>query len=115
MSTPTPRPLLRITVRKTVHLVTTLEVFADPTPAPPERPTFVTTGETVEELPPSQPSIRSTRPTNVVHVQFPVRRTGTRGMSTVRALILAAIVGAVGVGSAMYAASLGSEPSMGAP
>lgn len=105
MSTPTnpPKPegalVARLTVRKTVvHLVSTLEVFA----APESEPRI--------ELA-SRPGLSKVGPV----ITFPIRRTGTRGMSTVQALILACFVGAAGVGSAMYAASLRSEPSMGAP
>lgn len=75
MPTGTPRLFATLTVRKTVHLVTTLRVY-EYTPTPP-KPVTETTGEAVEELPPSQASIRSARPANVV--EFPaVRRAGAR-------------------------------------
>lgn len=69
MPTPT-QPLLRFTVSKTVHLVTTLEVYSAPTPP---RPVIVTTGvEVTSELPPSQPGLRAARPSNVI--ALPARR-----------------------------------------
>lgn len=72
MPTGTPRLLATLTVRKTVRFVTTLRVY-EYTPTPP-KPVIETTGVEVHdsELPPSQPSIRSARPANVV--TFPVVR-----------------------------------------
>lgn len=95
-----PRPVTVTTTRKVVVLLS--ETIVERYSAPESEPRI--------ELA-SRPGLSKVGPV----VTFPIRRTGTRGMSTVQALILAALVGAVGVGSAMYAASLRSEPSMGAP
>ena len=107
------QPRTRTVTRLSLVLEHIVETYPSAPPFPAARKIITTTGEAVEELPPSQPSIRAARPANVV--QFPVRRTGTRGMTTLQALALAAVVAVVGVASATYAASLRSEPSMGAP
>lgn len=78
MPTPTHPLFVRFTVRKTVRLVTTLEVYAAPTPP---RPTITVEGvDVTDELPASQPSIRKARPVAVTDnvVAFPVRRTASR-------------------------------------
>lgn len=60
MSTRTQPLFARLTVRKTVHFVSTLEVYEVSTTTP--KPVIETTGETVEELPPSVPGLRKTQP-----------------------------------------------------
>jgi hypothetical protein len=56
---PTQPLVARLTVRKTVHFVSTLEVYEVSTTP---KPVIETTGETTEELPPSVPSLRSAKP-----------------------------------------------------
>lgn len=100
MSPTKPRPVTVTTTRKVVVLLS--ETIVERYAAPESEPRI--------ELA-SRPGLSKVGPV----ITFPIRRTGTRGMSTVLALLLAALVGAVAVASGTYAASLRSEPSMGAP
>ena len=56
---PTQPLVARLTVRKTVHFVSTLEVYEVSTTP---KPVIETTGETIEELPPSVPGLRKAQP-----------------------------------------------------
>lgn len=71
--TPMPnQPRTRTVTRLSLVLEHIVETYPSAPPFAAARKIITTTGETVEELPPSQPSIRSARPANVV--QFPVVR-----------------------------------------
>lgn len=65
MSTRTQPMFARLTVRKTVHFVSTLEVYEVCT-VTPLKPVIETTGvEIIEELPPSVPGLRKAQPAHL--------------------------------------------------